>query len=35
LADSGLADRLDELLQLRVLVDQLDAAELPRGFRRD
>jgi hypothetical protein len=35
LADSPIADRLDEVLQLRDLVDQLAAAELPKGFGRD
>ncbi len=35
LAGSELADRLDEVLHLRDLVDQLAAAELPRGFGRD
>jgi hypothetical protein len=35
LADSAIADRLDELLTLRDLVDQLAAAELPKGFGRD
>ncbi len=35
LADSAIADRLDELLHLRDAVDQLAAAELPRGFGRD
>jgi hypothetical protein len=30
-----LADRLDELLTLRDAVDQLAAAELPKGFGRD
>ena len=34
-ADSAIADRLDELLHLRDLVDQLAAAELPKGFGRD
>jgi hypothetical protein len=30
------ADRLDEVLQLRDLVEQLEkAAEVPRGFGRD
>ena len=32
LADSAIADRLDELLHLRDAVDQLAAAELPKGF---
>jgi hypothetical protein len=35
LADSALADRLDEVLALRDAVEQLQAAELPRGFGRD
>ena len=35
LADSAIADRLDELLHLRDAVDQLAAAELPKGFGRD
>ena len=35
LSDSALADRLDEVLALRELVDQLEAAELPKGFGRD
>ena len=35
LTDSEIADRLDEVLHLRDLVDQLAAAELPRGFGRD
>jgi hypothetical protein len=35
LADSAIADRLDEVLQLRDLVEQLAAAELPKGFGRD
>ena len=35
LTGSEIADRLDEMLQLRDLVDQLAAAELPRGFGRD
>jgi hypothetical protein len=35
LADSAVADRLDELLHLRDAVDQLAAAELPKGFGRD
>ena len=35
LADSAIADRLDELLYLRDAVDQLAAAELLRGFGRD
>jgi hypothetical protein len=35
LADSASAGRLDEVLALRDLVDQLAAAELPKGFGRD
>jgi hypothetical protein len=35
LAESTTADRLDEVLALRDLVDQLAAAELPKGFGRD
>ena len=35
LQDGELAGRLDELLTLRDLVDQLAAAELPKGFGRD
>jgi hypothetical protein len=35
LTGSEIADRLDEVLQLRDLVDQLAAAELPKGFGRD
>jgi hypothetical protein len=35
LADSALADRLSELVELRDLVDQLAAADLPKGFGRD
>ena len=35
LADSALADRLDEVLELRDAVEQLQAAELPKGFGRD
>ena len=35
LQDSEIADRLDELLHLRDAVDQLAAAELPKGFGRD
>jgi hypothetical protein len=34
-ADSALAERLDTVLELRELVEQLEAAELPRGFGRD
>lgn len=35
LADSELAERLDEVLELREIVEQLAAAELPSGFGRD
>ena len=35
LADSATAERIGEVLQLRDLVEQLEAAELPRGFGRD
>ena len=35
LADSVLADRLDEVLELRDAVEQLQAVELPKGFGRD
>ena len=35
LVDSALADRLDAVLELRELVEQLDAVELPKGFGRD
>jgi hypothetical protein len=35
LANSALADRLDEVLALRDAVEQLQAAELPKGFGRD
>jgi hypothetical protein len=35
LADGAIADRLDELLTLRDAVDQLAAADLPKGFGRD
>ncbi len=35
LAETATAERLDELLELRELVDQLKEAELPRGFGRD
>jgi hypothetical protein len=34
-ADSAVAERLDTILELRDLVEQLKAAELPRGFGRD
>jgi hypothetical protein len=33
--DSTVAERLDAVLELRDLVEQLDAAELPRRFGRD
>jgi hypothetical protein len=35
LTDGDLADRLDAVLDLRELVDQLDGAKLPKGFGRD
>jgi len=35
LAESVTAERIDEVLELRELVEQLEAAELPRGFGRD
>ena len=35
LEGSALAEKLDALLALRELVDELHAAELPRGFGRD
>ena len=35
LADSAIAERLDAVMELRELVEQLDAADLPRGFGRD
>jgi hypothetical protein len=35
LAESRTAERIEEVLQLRDLVDQLQAAELPKGFGRD
>jgi hypothetical protein len=35
LADSTTADKLDEVLELRALVEQLQDADLPRGFGRD
>jgi hypothetical protein len=34
-ADSDLTQRLDDVLELRDLVDQLAAADLPKGFGRD
>jgi len=35
LADSELAEQLDAVLELREVVEQLAAAELPTGFGRD
>ena len=35
LVDSTIAERLDEVLELRDLVEQLDNAQLPNGFGRD
>ena len=35
LADSDIAQRLDDVIELRDLVDQLAAADLPKGFGRD
>jgi hypothetical protein len=35
LADSAIAERLDTILELRDLIEQLQAVELPRGFGRD
>jgi hypothetical protein len=35
LADSATAQRIDDVLALRDLVEQLQAAELPKGFGRD
>lgn len=35
LADGDLAQRLDDVLALRDLVDELAAADLPKGFGRD
>ena len=35
LADTALAERLDAVLELRDLVDQLSLADLPRGFGRN
>ena len=35
LSDSATADRLDEVLALRDLVEQLQGIELPKGFGRD
>jgi hypothetical protein len=34
-ADSAIAERLDAVLELRELVEQLQGAELPKGFGRD
>ena len=34
-ADSAIAERLDTVLELRELVEQLEAADLPRGFGQD
>jgi hypothetical protein len=35
LAESTTAQLIDEVLALRDLVEQLQAAELPKGFGRD
>jgi hypothetical protein len=35
LADSDIAQRLDDVIELRDLVHQLAAADLPKGFGRD
>lgn len=35
LADSPTAQRIDEVLELRDLVEQLQGVELPKGFGRD
>jgi len=35
LAESATAERLEALVELRDLVEQLETAELPRGFGRD
>jgi hypothetical protein len=35
LADTATTQRIDDVLALRGLVEELDAAELPRGFGRD
>ena len=35
LESSSTADRIDEVLELRDLVEQLQAADLPKGFGRD
>ena len=34
-AESATGQRLDKVLELRDLVEQLEAAELPKGFGRD
>jgi hypothetical protein len=34
-ADSAIAERLDTVLELRDLVEQLEVVVLPRGFGRD
>ena len=35
LVDTATTQRIDDVLALRGLVEELDAAELPRGFGRD
>lgn len=35
LADGAIAERLDAVLEMRDLVEELEAVELPRGFGRD
>jgi hypothetical protein len=35
LADTATTQRIDDVLALRGLIEELDAAELPRGFGRD
>jgi hypothetical protein len=35
LAESSTAERVDDVLGLRDVIDQLQAAELPEGFGRD
>jgi len=35
LAESATAERIEEVLELRDLIDQLQAADLPKGFGRD
>ena len=35
LADSATAQRIDEVLELRDLVEQLQGVDLPKGFGRD